>query len=98
VSNAHVSGGGGGSGYIGGCITASSASYSLSGSSGIVAMIPLPPATSDLDYVSGAGIGGLANSVGGTPSAGGDGLVVINAGDLFKADSGANFRTGIPLY
>ena len=83
VSDYHVSGGGGGSGYIGGCITASSASYSLSGTSGIAAMIPLPPAMNDADYVSGVGIGGQANSDGGTPSAGGDGLVVISAGDTF---------------
>ena len=81
MSSAHVSGGGGGSGYIGGCITASSTSYTLSGTSGIAAMIPLPPATDDADYISGAGIGGLANSVGGTPSAGGDGLVAISAGE-----------------
>ena len=82
MSSAHVSGGGGGSGYIGGCITASSASYTLSGTSGISAYTPFPPATDDADYVSGAGIGGLANSVGGIPSAGGDGLVVISAGDV----------------
>ena len=79
MSEYHIGGGGGGSGYIGGCITTSSASYTLSGSLGINSAngIPLPPATSDPSYVSGAGVGGQGNSVGGTPSAGGDGLVVI---------------------
>ena len=90
-----MSGGGGGSGYIGGCL--SPQSYSRLGNSGndTLNTFALAPSITDPSYISGVGAGGAGSSYG-NAAPGGDGLVVITPG-LIAVPSMYNLASFIRL-
>ena len=69
-----VRGGGGGSGFTGGCIS-SAPTISAQGSSGTASGTALPAYTTDPAYVVGVGVGSAGTTSGVVPVSGGDGLV-----------------------
>ncbi len=78
MSHCNVGGGGGGSGYIGGCILGKS--YTIAGLSGLTISKTLPAGLDDVSYVSGSNVGtggGGSTSASIRPESGGPGRILI---------------------
>ena len=79
MSAFNMGSGGGGSGYIGGCLAGS---YTQPGYSGLTISATVAAASSDVSYVSGSGVaavgmGGAGSITSTVPGAGGNGRVLI---------------------